>query len=320
MSIPPYKKRKSNFDDFVKKAYLVAQEWTMSMVDRVPVPLHELAIVKNIQRIRYEPLLSTSGLVKAKDGFDIFINTEAPGLTHNQKAGTVQEINSTDWSNFDPSLLFGIAHEIAHVIFLDVAESIQKTELLRRRRHETKLESACSNIARMLLIPKQRLIREIEGKLFDTNHIKGLTELFNVSPEVFIWRLPLNDMKDVFKATDGFLIYAHIENKERIRIKACHIWGPLASSVFKIVDTNKQAVLPQGYVLGELPIFKIGTEFDEVNAWLLKSENGKRPLQVTWKIEENSFLPCELNFCRTQNRSDRLLIGIKVAGNIEKRG
>ena len=318
MSIPPYKKRKSNFDDFVQKAYLVAQEWAMSMVDRVPVPLHELAIGKNIQRIRYEPLLSTSGLVKAKDGFDIFLNTEAPGVIYNQKAGTVQEINSTAWSNFDPSLLFGIAHEIAHVIFLDVAGGIQKKELLRR--HNIKLERACSNMARMLLIPKQRLIREIGGKLFDANHIKGLTELFNVSPEVFIWRLPLNDMKDVFKDTDGFLIYAHIENKERIRIKACHIWGPLANSVFKIVDTNKQAVLPQGYVLGELPIFKIDTEFDEVNAWLLKSENGKRPLQVTWKIEENSFLPCELNFCRTQNRSDRLLIGIKVAGNIEKRG
>ena len=321
MNISMYKKRESIFDDIVQQAYLVAQQWAMSVADQVPVPLHKLAKEKNIHHIRFEPLISTSGLVKAKDGFDIFINTEAIGVTHNQKAGTVQEINSTAWSNFDPSLLFGIAHEIAHVIFLDVAGGIQKKELLRR--HNVKLERACSNMARMLLIPKQRLIREIEGRLFDVNHIETLVKLFNVSSEVFIWRFQLKDVKDVFKDADGLLAYTHVEKKEQIviRIIACHIWGDLAKIRFTIERDNKQRVFPEGLGLRELPIFKLDSEFDakfdEVNSWLLENEKGKIQLQVPWT--RDSFLPCEPNFCRIQNRSDELLIGIKVAGNIGKR-
>lgn len=185
MSISTFKKRKSKFDDFVQKAYLVAQEWAMSVADRVPVPLHELAKQRNIHRIRFEPLISISGIVKTKDGFDIVVNTEdAPEAI--QKGSTVQEVNNSDWSNFKLPLLFSMAHEIAHVIFFDVVGGITKKRFLRD--HEDELETACSKMARMLLIPKQRLIREIGDRLFDVNHIKGLTELFKVSPEVFIWR------------------------------------------------------------------------------------------------------------------------------------
>ena len=318
MSISIYKKRKTKFDDFVQKAYLVAQEWADSVVDQVPVPLHKLAKEKNIHRIRFEPLLSTSGLVKEKEGFDIFINTEAPGAT--QKAGTVQQINNTDWNNFAPPLLFGIAHEIAHLIFLDVVGGIQKKRFLRD--HEDELETACSKMARMLLIPKQRLIREIEGRLFDVNHIEGLIKLFKVSRKVFIWRLQLDDMKDVFKDADGLLVYAEVE-QGHIVIKAYQIWGPQSKSrfatLFTISALNKQKNLPEERVLRELHLVDdINTKFDEINAQLLENEKGQIKLQVP--CASDTLLPCELNFCRIQDRSDGLLIGIKVAGNIEKRG
>lgn len=314
MNILMYKKRKSKFDDIVQQAYLVAQEWAMSVADRVPVPLHKLANEKRILRIRFEPLISTSGLVKTKDGFDIVVNTEAPGAT--QKAGTVQEINNADWSKFAPSLLFGIAHEIAHVIFFDVVGGITKKRFLRD--HEDELETACSKMARMLLIPKQRLIREIEGRLFDVNHIKELIKLFKVSPKVFIWRLQLDDMKDVFKDADGLLVYAEVE-QGHIVIKACQIWGPQAKSRFAIGSLNKQKNLPEERVLRELHLVDdINNKFDEINARLLENENGQIKLQVP--CASDTLLPCELNFCRIQGHSDRLLIGIKVAGNIEKRG
>lgn len=315
-----YKKRKSKFDDTVQQAYLVAQEWAMSVADQVPVPLQKLANEKRILRIRFEPLISTSGLVKNEDGFDIVVNTEAPGTTQKEKAGTVQEINNSDWSIFASPLLFNIAHEIAHVIFIDVVGGITKKRFLRD--HEDELETACSKMARMLLIPKQRLIREIEGRLFDVNHIEGLIKLFKVSPKVFIWRLQLDDMKDVFKDADGLLVYAEVE-QGHIVIKAYQIWGPQAKSrfatLFAISALNKQKNLPEELVLRELHLVDdINIKFDEINARLLENEKGQIKLQVP--CASDTLLPGELNFCRIQGHSDRLLIGIKVAGNIEKRG
>ncbi len=299
-------KRSKKFDDLVPKAHAVVQEWAKSVADQIPVPLHKLAKERNIRYIRFEPLISTSCLLKANDGYGIFVNTEATNPS--QIAGTIQEIENSDWSNLEKQLLFSIAHEIAHVIFLDVAGGNQKIEFLRN--HERRLESECSKMARMLLIPKMKLIREIGDKLFDINHIKTLVTLFGVSPEVFVRRLQLDDMKDVLKDARGLVAFALIE-KECIIIKACQIWGDLAWSRFA-VDENKQKV-PEGSMLRELPM----VDFDEVNTWLLENEKGQRSLEVPWA--RDSFLPCELNFCKIQRNPNSLLIGIRITGDIEKR-
>src|SRR5260370_745713 len=115
------KERRSAFDDVKARAWLmVEKEMTLVAAKPVPVRLDELAIAYGIQYARFEPLWSTVKLVKTEGGFYILVNTDGPEVV--EPAGSILKHDDGKWQKFSRPLRFSIAHEIAHLIFLEVAD------------------------------------------------------------------------------------------------------------------------------------------------------------------------------------------------------
>lgn len=309
--------RKSKFDVLREQVWRKVEEWSKSVANGpLPAPIHELAKAWNIRRVRFEPLLSTAGLGQDEDGYVLFVNTEAPGAT--QSAGTVLEVDG-NWRNFGSPLRFTLAHEISHVIFFDTAEGAVKHDLFRR--HAEALENACSQAARVLLMPGQRLVREIGDQLFDVDHLRTLLRVFRVSAEVFVRRLQLPDMRGVFGNVDGLVTFAR-EEQGVIKTVASQIWGPQAHARFRLAqkpsDGNPDGRLlrledlqnPQGHALEDLHL-----GFD-IEACLRGDERISRQFSVPGA--HNMTLPCELTACRIHSQPLGFLIGIRVIDPSER--
>jgi hypothetical protein len=240
------KQRRSKFDDLSDRAWRTVGDLAKSAGDKaLPVSLDEMASSFGIRYVRFEQLLSTAKLVKIETGFFILMNTEAPGAT--ELPGTILEVESGKLSHLAPALRFTIAHEIAHAVFLQAGWDWNRDQFSR---HDLALESTCSEIARVLLLPPSRLAREWDSRLFDVGHIETLLKRFRVSAHAFILRLKLPDIRGVFDGTDGMLAFAR-EEENHIRIVAYHTWGPLATGRFRRIPEsastqNEQAVSGKG--------------------------------------------------------------------------
>lgn len=308
--------RRTKFTDLKEQAWRTAHEWSKKVARKpLPTPLHDLATLHKIQYIRFEPLLSTAGIREDENGHVIMVNTEAPGVT--QAGGTVLKIDSS-WNDLEPALRFTLAHEISHLFFLaDVEEKDDLKELvLFLGRHNAQLEKTCNEMARVLLIPKQRLISEIRNadQLFDSSHLKRVTTMFRVSPEVFVRRLHVTDMRDAFGNVHGFVAFVRVEDKA-FRVVASHVWGPQAQARFRPAarlsrqnhhPVSKRADNPEGCVLRELNL-----GFD-VETPLAGSDYYEKELRVP--CAKNLVLPCQFNACLTSSRPRAFLISIRVSG------
>lgn len=211
--------RKSKFGPLRAKATFEAERWAESVANLpLPVPIHELAKSRKIQRIEFEPILSTAGIVKRGDGYVIVVNTDARGIS--KTAGDFMDINAGTIRELPPPIRFTIAHEIAHAILFDVAGSF-KSRTLRAARG---LESTCSIIASKLLMPASRVKREIGDALFDPNHIKKVVDAFGVSSQAFILRLQLDDLRSHFERFEGLLGLA-CSTEGGTKVVACEIFG-----------------------------------------------------------------------------------------------
>jgi len=268
----------------------------------LPVPLHEFAKSRNIQRLRFEPLLSTAGLAKSQDGFEIYLNTEGPGV--DQKAGTVLDAGDDNWSGLATPSRFSVAHEIAHLIFKETAEEGSQSDFFRE--NADKLEVACNEIARMLLIPKQLLIREVGDRLFDASHLGRLLTTFRVSAEVIVRRFRLADLKSVFGNVSGLIALAR-EDEKAIRIVDSHSFGHLALERFGSALGRSGGRL-EGCAIQDLRLHS------DVDRWLRQEEKGSQEIRVPWRTDAPERLPCELSFHRICRVPLVLLIGVKIAG------
>lgn len=313
------KQRRSKFDELADRAWGTVAELMKSVADKpLPVSLDEMASSFGIRYLRFEPLLSTAKLVKIEGGFYILMNTEAPGATESR--GATLEVESGNWSHLAPALRFTIAHEIAHAVFLQAGWDWNR-DLFSR--HDVALESTCSQMARVLLLPPSRLAREWEGRLFDVGHIQMLLKRFRVSAHAFILRLQLPDLRRAFDETDGMLAFAR-EEEGGIWIVAYHAWGPLATGRVKAIlesgSTQKEhAVRGKGEARRLVQNAELeGRALDElapgigIEAWLRRGESGARSIRVVWR--PGMSLPCEINAREIHSKPRGFLISIRVDG------
>ena len=124
-----------------------------------------MAKALGVERIRFEPLISDAGLAKTAEGFEIVINTEAPGAT--EPPGSIFLADDGRWNELRSPLRFSVAHELAHVPFLISAGRKRFADVLTRNQPD--VERGSSVLARTFLLPRKLLIRELGNGLFDVS-------------------------------------------------------------------------------------------------------------------------------------------------------
>ncbi len=293
-------KERTSFDLLCERARGLVEEWGRSVADGpLPVPLEDLAARYKVRRIEFEPFLSKAGIEKDGDGFLICMNSRAAGI--DQTEGTVLEV-SGHWCRLHPHIRFTIAHEIAHLIILQLAGGNWRSDLFRR--HAVALENECSRMARALLLPKERLRREIGDRLFDVDTVRKLLTEFRVSPEVFVWRLRLPDMQAEFRSSDGLLAFAREQPDGSVGLVARAAWGTIASNRWK------QILEERGRPRLEMLHLRPG-----ICDAIRKLDNVDESTVVIWR--EGQVFPCRVKSCRLYSNPSGFLIGIQVTGEID---
>src|SRR5262249_8994529 len=109
----------SEFSKLRDAAWKAVVSWSHSVAGRSPpVPLHQLAAQRRIRRIQVLTLLSTAGLAPVENGYAIYLNEAAPGASTLAQAKL--DVHEADFMRLTAPLRFNVAHEIAHVFFLDL--------------------------------------------------------------------------------------------------------------------------------------------------------------------------------------------------------
>lgn len=266
-----------------------------------PAPLEGYAKELRVRCVRFEPLLSGGGLARSGKDFEIVLNTEAPGSAC--PAGTKLSADDGKWGELKPLRRFSIAHEIAHAVFLKAVGYDSRLDLFRK--NERAVENACNILARIFLLPRSMLVREIDGRLFDVDHLGKLVHAFGVSPEVFLRRFHVSDMRGQFTTMDGLLAFIQ-EKGENIEFKACHMWGDHAIARFQhpLQESRKKASEYQSlsadykqtrWALEGLKLNEIGLRNSSDIAFRLKNEQADHiEMDVEWARGE--VTPCNLSF------------------------
>lgn len=288
--------RKSKFDILRKKAFYQASKWGQSSTEK-PVLLHQLGKSLGVTGIRFEPLLSMAGLEKSSDGFNIIINTEAFGVDF--PSGTILKTDYDDWSKLNPPVRFSVAHELAHIIFYDLAKD-ENNALLRKNVDE--LEVACNQIASTLLIPSKFIIDFTSEKLFDASRLNTLRKELKVSPDVLVWRFTNPDMKELHNDQQGYIALIRQEY-EKLNIIASVTFGAQAQARFDklSIKSNPDQKLLFDHL--QLP--------DEIYDKFYKENEFKQKINVRGS---DSFLPCDFSMIKYASRPPSYLVTIEVTG------
>lgn len=299
------KPAKSKFDSLTEGAWHTAEEMIKAAAELGrDSSLSQLAKALNVRRVRFQPLLSTAGVTKNDDGFDMVINTEARCVMP-EMAGEF-DTDRVERADILPPVRFTLAHELAHLVFLKVKGGSWDSDLFRR--HERALEHACSRLARMILMPKDLLKRELGNDLFNTENLKRLLSIFRVSPEVLLLRLKLPDMEAACGNQSG-LIALVAESSGSLLIELARTWGHTAQERFgnaierakseqrepeqsadEVYSGAEEARLPEG-----LPLSALGLPVD-IDSWLRSGDTGEKDLRVVWRSGESATLPCHVSF------------------------
>jgi hypothetical protein len=310
-----------------KEAWQVVQTHASSTLDSPPpVSLSNCAKAFGVRCIRFEPLISDAGLARSGKDLEILINTEVTEDTY--PAGTTLSVDDTKWLDFAPSLRFTIAHEIAHAAFLETAGWDKESDLAQKNRRA--IENGCSILARSLLLPRKMLLRELGDRFFDVDHISNLLTAFRVSPEVFIRRLHLSDLKEQFANLDGFLAFAQ-DTQGTIRVKACHVVGSYARDRFHdaLKRARREPTQPAQYrslsveyvqakwALEGCPLTDLNREtHKDIESLVRNNESGRLGLEVGWTTRD--VIPCDLAFRRIHHQPLGLLVRVQVIGPVQK--
>lgn len=280
----------------------------------LPVDLNTLAQSESVGAIRFRPILGTAGLLKVGDGYEIVINTEAPGASVAPE--TVFQVGQTNWSNFAPPIRFAIAHEIIHLIILRVSGGDPNKDIFTR--NEEALDHLSNELAASLLMPAGRLVAEIGENLLSPDHLVRVTRAFSVSPEALARRLASTDVRRRFKNVDGLVGYMREQVGDGdtaargVRFVAGHIWGVPARHQFGIGEKRagelfESSEFPSGRSLADMRL-----DPDPTDA--LRTENsGSRSANAIWrKGPPRKVLRCEVQFCRTSQKPFGLFLAIQV--------
>lgn len=292
-----------------------------------PAPLEGCAKELGIRCIRFEALLSGGGLARAGKDLEIVLNTEAPGAAW--LAGTTLSVDDGKWETLKPPLRFSVAHEIAHAVFLKAAGYDSHRDFFQK--NERAVENGCNILARIFLLPRSMLIREIGSRLFDVAYLSKLILAFGVSPEVFLRRFHVSDMMGQFTAMDGLLAFVQ-DKGENIEFKACHIWGDhaivrfqhgLKGSRMKARESERLSLSADyrqtNWVLQGLKLNEIGLHNSrEIVSRLKNKQADQMEMDVEWARGE--VIPCSLSFRLIRERPPSWLLCLQVMDPIQKPG
>ena len=293
----------SAFDKLRQQAWRVVNQWAQSVADDpLPVALDALAVAHKIRAVVFEPLFSDTAVEKEENGFLICVNTEARGAHY--KSGTEIEITRANLNALTPQLRFSIAHELAHLIILEISGARSKSDVFRGR--SDALEATCNEMAGAILLPRSRLKREIDGRLFNAPHLRGLCAKFGVSPDTLVWRFRSSDVRDEFKAFDGLIVVARGE-KGAMEIESSMVLEPLARQRWRSIADARDNL--QIEALG-LPSDALSSVYDE--------DRVATKVEIEWR--PGMTLPCELTTCRLYSKPLTIMMAIQVVGSMERVG
>jgi hypothetical protein len=278
----------------------------------LPVSLNDLARREQISTIRFKPILGTAGLLRTGGGFDIVINTEAPGA--DQPADFVLRVDS-DWNVLTPPLRFTVAHEIAQALFVRTSGGDPNKDFFLK--NEQAIDHLCNDLASRFLMPEKQLIAAIGPALFDAEHLFNLTRKIGVSPEALARRLDASEFRRAFGEVEGLVSFVRkdlsdrIRSSDQIRFVAGEIWGIRALSQFGIGPVVRPRdgtrKFPSGRSVGDL---KLDLSLED----RLQNEIvGVQLRTVAWRgSKPNNLLKCEARFCRTSRKPLCGLLTVQV--------
>jgi len=309
--------RRSRFDAVLDRALRRTDEIAQSLgTMELPIRLSELAHPLRVRTVRFEPLLSSAGLEKTTHGFNIIVNTEAYGASH--PAGTVLDASGGAWADLAPPIRFSVAHEMAHVIFIQVVRD-ESADLLRRK--QDLLEVACNQIAGRILVPAQAFKREVSDQLLNASHLRTLASKFRVSPEVLVRRLRLRDTRGGFRDVHGYVgLFREAEGS--LRMVASQAFGPHAQGRFGRA-VRRDLLRPSSN--GEARRMSVSDDErrslddldlpPEVHSFFSEDHVDSRQLEVA--CSNGLKLPCNITTARCSRRPTAFLIAIEVTGSPE---
>lgn len=289
--------RQSQFGRLRKEAWRFLDKYAKSGTDGpLPVALADMLAARKVRAIRFEPLWSDAGVEADGDGFVICVNTEARGVR--EVSETTVAVSEYDWTRVGSPVRFSIAHELAHLIVLELAGGKPESDIFKR--HAQALENTCNEMARAILLPRTRLVREVDGGLFDAARLVRVCEAFGVSTDVLLLRLGLPDMREAVKGADGMLALL-FRGGDNVEVASSVRLGPLASQRWRhLADRSRTVRIEELYLPSELVTAVCDQNRIEVKA------------QVMWRAD--MILPCEVTAYRIYDDPLKVLIGIRVAG------
>jgi len=167
------------------------------------------------------------------------------------------------------------------------------------------------------------LVREIDSRLFDADHLSKLIHVFGVSPEVFLRRFHVSDMGGQFTAMDGLLAFLQ-DKGENIEFKVCHMWGDHAIARFQhaLQESRKKAFeylslsadyKQRRWALEGLKLNEIGLGNSSDIASRLKIKQADHmEMDVEWARGE--VIPCNLSFRQIRQRPLGWLLCLQFMG------
>ncbi|MBI5818052.1 MAG: ImmA/IrrE family metallo-endopeptidase [Verrucomicrobia bacterium] len=286
-------------------------------------PLREAAKKLNITGIRFVPLFCSAGLAKTGSGFEVVLNLD--GVRGTSEASSNFEPGSEKWFTLTNRMRFSVAHELAHLIFLEAADGDWREGVFDTNLKS--IEGGCSSLARILLLPKQMLLKAVDEQLFDVNLLNEICSRFRVSPEVFIRRLHLSDMTGAFAGLD--CVVALVQDNEGILIiKTCHIMGGDSKGRFDTPYEKVRVKKPKdhsslskhfrqlAWAIEGLPVAKLGID-DELESKLRRDEKGKWEREVPFG--KDTAITCEIRFLRRRSSPLSVLLSILVTRHTHAR-
>jgi hypothetical protein len=300
----------SSFRQLREKAWseaLRTSEWACRF--GLPVSLRELAIRLNVRRLEFKPLISTGGIGSDDaGGYVIYVNPRAPGAESVTKRHL--DLTADEFASFPPPLRFTIAHEMAHVFFFKNLRDECASPLLHR--HWEALENDCNHIARVLLLPRPRLVEEWSNQFLDVLQIQAILAKFAVSPEVLVRRLNLPDVRQSLKEINGILaLVRKVEGESRII--AYETWGPYASGRYaprvirKEFGTGRPSTRKREGLEGKSLETVLGDP--RIGDWLAAQNGEFRRVALPWR--PGTDLKGELTACRVGRSPAAFIVAIK---------
>jgi len=304
---------KSQLDELRKASRRAAARLLQSKIlDTPPISLNALGKQENIAALRFMPILGSAGLLQTKAGFDIVINTEAPGAI--QKADTVLSVEESDWNSLAAPLRFTIAHEIAHAVVLRVSGGNPNKDIFFR--NEDAIDHFCNDLASGFLMPAQQVEDDIGQRLFDAAYLAQLSRRFLVSAEAFVRRVASLELANLSGSADGLVsIVRNVSSNDRsarMRFVAGKLWGARALNQFGLGPAEDV----QGRRDTKFPLHRFVDKIelgDNSDAWLRANAYGVRMITAQWRGSgTRNVLEYEAQYQRISENPLTLILAVRV--------